>query len=143
MTGLTAATTYYYRVTAINAGGESTATSQASATTTAASSTACHVVYSVTTQWNVGFGTAISIQNTGTTPINNWNLTWTWAGNQAITQAWNATYTQTGANAKLTYMSYNSSIAIGATLSGLGLNGSYSGTNNAPTAFYVNGTLCH
>jgi hypothetical protein len=40
-------------------------------------------------------------------------------------------------------MSYDATIAPGATLSGLGFNASYSGTNNAPSAFYVNGTLCH
>jgi len=40
-------------------------------------------------------------------------------------------------------MSYNSTLAPGATLSGVGFGGSYSGTNAAPAAFYVNGTLCH
>ena len=101
------------------------------------------MVYSVTTQSERGFsGTAITIQNTGTSTISNWTLSWTWPGNQQITQAWDATYTQSGANAKLTYMSYDSTIAPGATLSGVGFNGSYSGTNTAPTAFYVNGTLC-
>ena len=128
-------------MTAQNANGESAASNQATATTKAALS--CHVVYTVTTQWNVGFGTAITIKNTGTTPINGWNLTWTWAGNQKITQSWNSTYTQTGANAALTNESWNPTIAAGATLSGMGFNGSYSGTNSAPTAFYLNGTLCH
>jgi hypothetical protein len=140
-TGLSASTTYYFRVTAVNAGGASAATNQASAATSGAMS--CHVVYSVTSQWNVGFGTAISIQNTGTTTINDWTLSWTWPGNQQVTESWNATYSQSGANAKLTYMSYNASIAPGGTLTGVGFNGSYSGSNPSPTAFYVNGTLCH
>jgi large repetitive protein len=47
-TGLSASTTYYFRVTAVNAGGESAATNQANATT--AGLFACHVSYSVTTQ---------------------------------------------------------------------------------------------
>jgi hypothetical protein len=34
-------------------------------------------------------------------------------------------------------------IAAGTTISGIGFNGSYSGTNTAPAAFYLNGTLCH
>jgi hypothetical protein len=50
---------------------------------------------------------------------------------------------QTGANVKFTYESYNASIAAGTTLSGMGFNGTWSGTNVAPTAFYLNGTLCH
>ena len=104
-------------VTAQNSAGESTPSNQAGATTLA-SGVACHVVYTVTTQWNVGFGTAITIKNTGNTPINSWNLTWTWAGNQQITQAWNSNYTQTGQNASLTNASWNPNIAPGATLSG-------------------------
>ena len=50
---------------------------------------------------------------------------------------------QIGPNAKLTNASYNPSIAPGATLNGIGFNGSYSGTNIAPAAFYLNGTLCN
>jgi hypothetical protein len=103
---------------------------------------ACHVGYTVTTQWNNGFGTAITIQNTGSAAVNGWNLTWTWAGNQKITQSWDSTYSQSGANAKLTNASYNAAIASGATISGIGFNGSYSGANTAPGAFYLNGTLC-
>ena len=52
-------------------------------------------------------------------------------------------YTQSGANDQLTSMSYDPTIAPGAILSGVAFKGSYSGTNTAPTAFYVNGTLCH
>ena len=139
--GLAPSTNYYYRVTAVNAGGESAATNQASAKTAAA--IACHVTYTVTTQWNTGFGTAISIKNTGSTPIDPWTLTWTWPGNQAITQSWNANYTENGPNATLTSMSYNHKINPNATVSGIGFNASYSGSNPAPAAFYVNGTLCH
>ncbi|HTS64549.1 MAG TPA: Ig-like domain repeat protein [Candidatus Acidoferrales bacterium] len=139
-TGLPAATTRYYLVTAVNANGESAPSNQASATTQAGLS--CHVVYTVTTQWNVGFGTAITIKNTGSTAINGWTLSWTWPGNQQITQAWNSNYTQHGTSAALTNASWNPTIAPGATLSGMGFNASYSGSNVSPTAFYVNGTLC-
>jgi hypothetical protein len=140
--GLAASTAWYYRVTAQNANGESAGSNQANATTQAAGAS-CHVVYTITTQWNVGFGTALTIQNTGTAPINGWHLTWTWAGNQQITQSWNANYTQSGANATLTNASWNPTIAAGTTISGIGFNGSYSGSNPTPTAFYLNGTLCH
>jgi large repetitive protein len=139
--GLSPATTHYYVVTAQSSAGESTPSNQAGATTLANGS-ACHVVYTVTTQWDVGFGTAITITNTGNKSFDNWKLTWTWGGNQQITQAWNSTYTQTGPSASLVNVSYNKNIAAGATLSGMGFNASYSGTNTAPTAFYVNGTLC-
>jgi sugar lactone lactonase YvrE len=137
---LTPSTTYYFRVTAVNAGGESAPTNQASAQT--AATVSCKVTYTVTNQWNVGFGTNISIKNTGSSPINSWVLTWTWPGNQAITQSWNGTYTQNGQNATINSMSYNQKITPNSSASGIGFNASYSGSNPAPTAFYVNGSLC-
>ena len=82
------------------------------------------------------FGTAITIQNTGTTSVSRWNLTWTWAGNEKITQSWDATYSQSGANAKLTNEPYNAGIAPGATITGIGFNASYSGANTSPSAFW-------
>jgi hypothetical protein len=139
-TGLSPSTAFYFLVTAVNAGGESAATNQATATT--AGGLACHVGYSVTNQWNTGFTGAITIHNTGATKINSWTLTWAWPGNQAVTQSWNATETQSGPNVTLTDMSYNKQIAAGATLTGVGFNASYSGSNPAPTAFYINGTHC-
>lgn len=139
--GLAASTTYYYRVTAVNSGGESADTNQASATTSGAF--ACHVSYSVTSQWSNGFTSAVSIENTGTIKVTSWKLTWTWPGNQAITESWDATYSQSGANATLNSESYNGQLNPGATASGIGFNASYKGTNSAPPAFYVNGTLCH
>lgn len=39
-------------------------------------------------------------------------------------------------------LSWNSTIAPGATMTGLGFNGSYSGANPRPTAFTVNGAAC-
>jgi len=113
-TGLPASSTRYYLVTAQNASGESAASNQASATTPAAG-LSCQVNYTVATQWNVGFGTAITIKNTGSTPINGWQLTWTWPGNQQITQSWNSNYSQTGQNATMTNASWNPTIAAGAT----------------------------
>jgi hypothetical protein len=139
-TGLSPSTTHYYLVTALNSTGESAPSNQASATTAAGPS--CHVTYSVTGQWSGGFGTALTIKNTGSTTISNWDLTWTWAGNQRITESWDASYTQKGANATLTNEPNNGKIAPGATIGGIGFNASYSGINTAPSAFFLNGTLC-
>ena len=140
---LTASTTYYYLVTAVDSSGESQPSNQASATTeSGGAGLACHVTYTVDTQWNVGFTTGITIENTGSIAINGWSLTWTWSGNQAIYQSWNSNYTQTGPNATLTNASWNATIAPGATVTGIGFNASYSGTNTSPTTFRVNGVLC-
>jgi hypothetical protein len=131
-----------HSIKAIYSGDGNYLTSTSAVLTQSITGAACHVTYGLTNQWTGGFGTAITIQNTGTAAVNGWSLTWTWAGNQKITQSWNSTYSQTGANAKLTNQSYNAAIAAGATLTGIGFNASYSGTNTAPAAFSVNGTLC-
>jgi hypothetical protein len=139
-TGLAPSTTYYYLVTARNSAGESAPTNQASAKT--AESVSCHITYLVTTQWSNGFETALTIKNSGNTSISGWNLTWTWSGNQQITQSWDASYTQKGTNSTLSSESYDGTIAPGATIRGIGFNASYSGANAAPSKFYLNGTLC-
>jgi len=78
----------------------------------------------------------------GSQLINGWTLSWRWPGNQQITQSWNSTYTQSGQNVALTNAAWNPIINAGATLNGIGFNANYSGTNNSPTVFSVNGTLC-
>jgi hypothetical protein len=131
-----------HSIKAVYSGDANYLTAASAVLTQSITGAACHVTYGLTNQWTGGFGAAITIQNTGTTAVNGWSLTWTWAGNQKITQSWDSNYSQTGANAKLTNQSYNAAIASGATISGIGFNASYSGTNTAPAAFSVNGTLC-
>jgi hypothetical protein len=41
-----------------------------------------------------GFGGAITIKNTGTTPINSWTLTWTWPGNQRVERELHAKWSE-------------------------------------------------
>lgn len=70
--------------------------------------------------------------NTGSAPTTSWKVTWTWAGNQQVTNAWNATATQTGSAVSATNAGYNGTVAVGANTS-FGFSGSYSGSNTAPT----------
>jgi len=140
-TGLTANSTHYYVVKAQNSAGESAASNQAVATTQA-SGVSCHVGYSVNNQSKTGFNAAITIKNNLGAAINGWNLTWTWAGDQQITQAVNSNYSQTGQNASLTNVAGNATIGDGQTLNGIRFSASNSGKNTAPTTFYVNGILC-
>jgi cellulose 1,4-beta-cellobiosidase len=110
---------------------------------TAAGGFACHIGYTISSQWPGGFGAAITINNTGTTAISNWTLTWTFPNGQTITQLWNGIETQTGANVSVANESYNGSIPSGGNYSGMGFNGSWNNTTNAaPTSFAVNGVAC-
>ncbi|MBE8717146.1 cellulose binding domain-containing protein [Cellvibrio polysaccharolyticus] len=48
--------------------------------------------YVITNQWNDGFTANIRITNTGTTPINGWNVSWQYSGDNRLTSYWNANY---------------------------------------------------
>ena len=110
---------------------------------TLSATTACNVTYTINSQWSGGFGASLAIQNTGTTAWSSWTLTWTFANGQTISQFWNGTETQSGSNVSVASLSYNGSIAAGATYSGAGLNGTWNNvTNSVPAAFAVNGTTC-
>ncbi len=108
-----------------------------------AAPTACNILYTIQPQNTSAFGAAITIQNTGTTAISSWTLTWAFANGQTISSLWNGAETQSGANVTVNNESYNGSIAAGASLTGIGFNGTWNGSTNAvPTAFSVSGTAC-
>jgi len=106
----------------------------------ASAATGCSVAYSVTSQWNTGFGVAITITNLGS-PLTSWTLGYAYAGNQQLAQGWNGTWSQAGQNVTVANASYNGSLATGGTVQP-GANFSYSGTNTSPTAFTLNGVAC-
>ncbi|CAL9291864.1 hypothetical protein SUDANB25_01967 [Streptomyces sp. SudanB25_2051] len=119
----------------------------AGATATALSSPAgaaapgCKVDYAVTSQWSNGFGANVTVTNTGD-PVSNWTLEWSFAGDQKVTQHWNAGITQSGAAVTAKNVSWNGALATGASTS-FGFNGSYSGTNAVPATFKLNGVVCN
>jgi hypothetical protein len=130
-------------VTITGTSGSLTGSTTVALTVTAKSGFACHVVYSISSQWSGGFGTAITINNTGTAAISNWTLTFAFANSQTITEIWNGNETKNGANVTITNMSYNGSIPAGGSYNGMGFNGSWNNKTNAvPTSFSVNGTVC-
>ena len=94
----------------------------------------------VNSQWNNGFTANVTLTNNSTTAVNGWSLTWTFPGNQAITNLWNGNLTQSGQSVKVTSMSYNATIPAGGSVS-FGFQATYSGSNPTPAAFYLNGTL--
>jgi len=104
----------------------------------------CHIAYSVTQQWNSGFLVAITINNTSTTAINGWTLTWSFGNGQTVVSLWNGAETQSGSNVTVKNLSYNASIPAGGSYSMMGFQGAWNGvTNTAPTAFSLNGTACN
>ena len=101
----------------------------------------CTVSYVIRSQWQVGFVTDLTIENRTGVTLNNWLLTWTFAGNQSITNLWNGVVGQTGQAVKVTNASYNGSLPNGGKAS-LGFQATYSGSNAIPNNFTLNGTPC-
>jgi hypothetical protein len=106
----------------------------------AAASAGCSVNYAVSSQWQGGFGANVSITNLGD-PLSGWTLTWSFGAGQTVTQAWNTSLTQSGSAVTAKNVSYNGSVATNGTVS-FGFNGSWTGSNPAPTSFAVNGVAC-
>lgn len=46
--------------------------------------------YTIASQWNNGFTATVRITNTGTTPINGWNVNWQYAGVDRVSSGWNS-----------------------------------------------------
>jgi hypothetical protein len=100
----------------------------------------CQVTYAKS-QWDTGFTADVTIKNNGTTALNGWNLRWTFAGNQSISNFWNTALTQTGPAVSANNAPHNATVPAGGTVV-FGFQASYGGTNAVPTGFTLNGTPC-
>jgi endoglucanase len=144
LTASSTAATGAATVTITGTSGTLTATTTIALTVNAGTTGAkCTIDYSISPQNTSAFGASITINNTGTTALTSWTLTWAFANGQTVSELWNGVETQSGANVTVNSESYNGSIAAGGTLTGIGFNGTWNGTTNAiPTAFSLNGTAC-
>ncbi len=102
---------------------------------------ACTVSYSTVSQWAGGFVASVTISNGGTSAINGWTLTFSFPGDQKITNSWNGVVTQSGASVSIGNESYNASIPAGSSTQ-LGFQGTWTSSDAAPTGFTLNGTAC-
>jgi lysophospholipase L1-like esterase len=100
----------------------------------------CRVGYTVSSQWQGGFGASVAVTNLGD-PITSWTLTFAFPSGQTITQLWNGRQTQTGSQVSVRDAGYNAALGTGASTS-FGFNGAWTGANAVPTEFSLNGTAC-
>jgi cellulase/cellobiase CelA1 len=101
----------------------------------------CTVNYRITHSWNGGYNADVTITNTGNAPVSGWTLHWTFTRGQVVTDMWNATPKQSGAEVNATNVSYNVTIQPGATQV-VGYTGSNRADNPTPTGFSLNGHPC-
>lgn len=102
---------------------------------------ACQVSYKLVNQWQDGFQGEVTVKNTGAGTLNGWTLAWTFPSGQTISQLWNGSYTQSGASVSVTNLSWNATIASGASQT-VGFLGKWSGSNASPTGYKLNGAAC-
>ena len=89
-----------------------------------------------------GFGASIDITNTGPAITNGWTLVFNFPNGQQLQNGWPVSVTQSGT--ALTIASnadWNKAIATNATFNAA-FNATFTGANNPPTAFTLNGTAC-
>jgi glucuronoarabinoxylan endo-1,4-beta-xylanase len=91
--------------------------------------------------WASGFTATISITNTGTSTIDGWTLGFTLPSGQSITSGWNATFAPSSGQVSARNVSYNGTLAPGATVE-VGFQANHTGNTAEPTAFTLNGVPC-
>jgi alpha-galactosidase len=137
----TTAGTYAVTVTATDSTGASGSVSfNWTISTVSTGGGTCQVSY-VKNEWSGGFTANVTVTNTGTTAINGWTLKFTYPGDQKITNAWNATVTQSGNAVTAANVSYNGSIAPAGNVQ-FGFQGTWTSNDTNPTAFTLNGSAC-
>jgi chitodextrinase len=130
-TGLAASTAYTYTVSARDAAGNVSAASAPVTATTAAGggnpppSGGCTATYKAGNDWGSGFTADVTVTS-GSSAIHSWKVGWTYGGSQRITNAWNATVTQSGASVTAANASYNGALGASASTS-FGFQGTGSG----------------
>ncbi|MEU3459598.1 endo-1,4-beta-xylanase [Streptomyces sp. NPDC006733] len=101
---------------------------------------ACKVTDTVNA-WNTGLTENITITNTGSTALTHWALAFTLPAGQAITSGWSATYSPASGNVTATNVSYNGTLAAGASTT-IGFQATHTGNTAAPAAFTLGGAAC-
>jgi glucuronoarabinoxylan endo-1,4-beta-xylanase len=109
-------------------------------TVTATAGTGARVSYTMST-WSSGFTANISITNTGTSTIDGWTLGFSLPSGQTITSGWNATFSPTSGQVSARNVSYNGTLAPGASTD-LGFQATHTGNTAEPSAFTLNGVPC-
>jgi endo-1,4-beta-xylanase len=101
---------------------------------------ACHVTYT-TNQWQGGYTAQIVIGNTSSSAISSWSLKFNYPGDQKVVSNFNGGFSQSGQAVTLTNAAYNGAIAAGSSVT-IGIQGTWTSNDTAPTSFSVNGATC-
>ena len=108
-----------------------------------AQTASCNITYTWPT-WvgGNGFGASIDIRNTGAAINNGWSLVFNFPNGQQLQNGWPVTFSQSGSTLTATStQAWSNSIPTNGVFN-VAFNGTFTGANNPPTAFTLNGTAC-
>jgi hypothetical protein len=104
------------------------------ATSTAASAqTGCSATYTTESEWSGGFVGSVTVTNNGSTALTGWTVTFSFGGDQQVSDAWNASLTQSLEYVTASNESYNGSVAAGSSTS-FGFQGTWSASDAVPAS---------
>jgi glucose/arabinose dehydrogenase len=92
----------------------------------------CTATYQKVNEWPGGFQASVRVVNTGTTPRTGWTVRFTFPSGQTITQLWDGTYSQTGANVTISNAPWNGTLPPNGAAT-VGFLGTWSTSNADPT----------
>ncbi|WP_026932200.1 cellulase family glycosylhydrolase [Glycomyces tenuis] len=107
----------------------------------ASAATGCDVDYEVESEWPGGFTANVTVANLGE-PLDGWDLSWRFPSGQRVTQAWNAEVSAADGQVTAADLGYNARIASNDSTS-FGFVGTWSGSNDSPMEFTLNGVVCN
>lgn len=97
--------------------------------------------FTKTQDWGTGYEGRYTITNSTSSTINGWRVEFDLASTVTVNTFWDAALIRSGNHYTFTNLSYNASVAPGASTS-FGFNGGYSGTFSGPTSCLLNGAPC-
>jgi hypothetical protein len=106
----------------------------------ASAAAGCTVTYQPNA-WTGGFTANVRL-TAGDQAFSGWTLTWTYPGDAKVTNAWNATVTQSGNAVTARDAGWNGTVPVGGSAE-FGVQGTYTGTLGTPTGFTINGVACN
>ncbi|WLQ40629.1 glycoside hydrolase family 18 chitinase [Streptomyces sp. NBC_01260] len=106
----------------------------------AQAATSATATYLKKSDWGSGFEGQWTVKNTGTTALSSWTIEWDFPSGTGVGSAWDATVTSSGNHWTAKNLSWNGSVAPGASVS-FGFNGTGSGSGSA-TGCKLNGASC-
>lgn len=101
----------------------------------------CTVTAGTSVSWPGGYTENVKITNTGAKATSGWKVTFGLPAREHVTAGWNITHSQHGTTVTAQPVSYDKTIAAGATLP-FGFNASDSGAAAQPAWYALNGVRC-